>query len=311
MTELFIRMFGRFTVSVGSTCVECFHSQKALELLCFLLLYHDHPHHRDQLADIFWSGHCTADAKKYFRKTLWQLQNVFEQLPASASRELVRVDADWLQFNRSTEIWLDILEFEEIYLALSGEHGRDLDQQGFKLAQHAVDLYKGDLLEGCYQDWCIYERERLKDMYFVLVEKLMGYCEANHNYEAGIMYGRKLLGLDHARESTHLRLMRLYYLSGDRTGSLRQFELCRLALREDFDIEPSSQTMDFYRDIKEGRGRVFEDRAGTHFQLEGSPETSIDQVLKKIKELLTLQAAIPQEILKEIQSLEEIIKKKQ
>jgi DNA-binding SARP family transcriptional activator len=306
MTELFIRMFGRFTVSVGSTNVECFHSQKALELLCFLLLYHDHPHHRDQLADLFWGDHCTAEAKKYFRKTLWQLQNVFEQLPTPVSKELVQVDADWLQFNRRADVWLDILEFEEIYQALSGVRGRELDQQGFKLAQYAVDLYKGDLLEGCYQDWCIYERERLKDMYFALVEKLMGYCEANHNYEAGTVYGKKLLGLDHARESTHLRLMRLYYLLGDRTSALRQYEFCRQALRQDFDVEPGTQTNELYWKIREDCGRTTD----TPLLLEGSLNASVGEVLKKIKELLTLQATLPQQILLQIKTLEEIINKK-
>jgi DNA-binding SARP family transcriptional activator len=310
MAELFIQMFGKFKVYIGGSCVECFHSQKALDLLCFLLLNHDHPHHRDQLADLFWGDRCTAEAKKYFRKTLWQLQTVFEQLPYPACKELVNVDSDWLQFNRIDGVCLDILEFEEIYQALAGVRGRNLNQQDFRMVQRAVDLYKGDLLEGCYHDWCIYERERLKDMYFALVEKLMGYCEFNNRYEAGIVYGRKLLGLDHARESTHLRLIRLYYLSGDRTGALRQYELCRQALRQDFDVEPGSQTMEVYRQIKEDRVSFLGEASGIPDHMDGSIDTNIDEILKKIKNLLTLQNAIPQQILMEIQRLEEIINNK-
>ena len=49
-------------------------------------------------------------------------------------------------------------------------------------------------------------------------------------YEAGQNYGSIILGFDRARESTHRHLMQLYYLAGDRTGALRQYERCARAL---------------------------------------------------------------------------------
>jgi DNA-binding SARP family transcriptional activator len=309
MPDIFIQMFGRFTIHIGNSNVECFRSHKAMELLCFLLLNREGPHHRDQLADLFWGDRSTTESKKYFRKTLWQLQNVFEQLPEANCKELILVETDWLQFNCHTEIRLDILEFENSYQVISGIRGQALDQQGLRLAQSAVDLYKGELLEGCYQDWCIYERERYKDMYFVLVEKLMGYCEHNHRYEAGILYGKKLLGLDHARESTHVRLMRFYYLLGDRTGALRQFELCKEALKQELDIEPGSKTLEVYHQIREDNASILEGEEDIANPLEEANERNIAEILEKIKELIALQASLPQQIQKEIQALERILYK--
>lgn len=101
-----------------------------------------------------------------------------------------------------------------------------------QVIQNAVQLYQGPLLEGWYQDWCLYERERLQSMYLAMLDELMGYCEVRHDYETGLLYGMGIMSYDWARERTHRRLMRLHYLNGDRAAALRQYEQCAVALKE-------------------------------------------------------------------------------
>jgi two-component SAPR family response regulator len=137
---------------------------------------------------------------------------------------------------------LDVAVFEDAFKNMQGMKGRDLDKKQVSVIQFAVECYRGELLEGWYQDWCINERERLQYFYLVLLDKLMDYCEVKQKYEDGLIYGEKILQYDHARESTHRRLMNLYYLSGDRTAALRQYEKCISALREELDVEPAHST---------------------------------------------------------------------
>ena len=309
MSTINVHLFGRFEVYAGDQGVETFRSQKAQELFCFLMLFRDQPHHREQLAEIFWGQRCRSESKKYLRKTLWQLQSALEQLPVPTQASLIHIETDWLQFNREVEVWLDVLEFENIYASLSGTRGWDFDPQRYQAARRASRLYRGDLLQGCYRDWCIHERERLKDMYFVLVDKLMGYCEAHQDYEAGIHYGRKLLVLDWARESTHMRLMRLYHLSGDRTSALRQFEACRDALRVEFDIEPGENVMELYHQItKDSPGDLTPGPELVPEQLSDRRSISgVNSSLVNIRELLALQSSIPDQIMEEIQAIEEAL----
>ena len=40
-------------------------------------------------------------------------------------------------------------------------------------------VYRGDLLEGCYQDWCLFERERLQNAYLAMLDKLMVRCHGD------------------------------------------------------------------------------------------------------------------------------------
>jgi DNA-binding SARP family transcriptional activator len=108
-------------------------------------------------------------------------------------------------------------------------------------------------LETWYQDWCIYERERLQLTYLGMLEKLMEYCEAHQRYAEGLAYGQHILRHDPARECTHRQLMRLYSLAGDRTGALHQFERCASALAKEFNLRPAQETVALCEEIRADR----------------------------------------------------------
>ncbi len=116
-----------------------------------------------------------------------------------------------------------------------------------------MELYHGDLLEDCFQDWCLYERERLQNIYLCVLDKLMDYCETHDEYEAGSVYGARALRWDGARERTYRRLMRLHCLAGDRTTAMRQYSRCVRALRRELDVPPSERTVALYQQIRTGQ----------------------------------------------------------
>ncbi len=113
-----------------------------------------------------------------------------------------------------------------------------------------MELYRGGLQESWYHDWYLYERERLQHLYLILLDKLMDYCEARGEFEAGLVYGALILRCERARERTHRRLMRLFYASGDRTAALRQYERCVAALKEELGVEPAKRTVALVEQIR-------------------------------------------------------------
>src|SRR5262249_45155371 len=158
--------------------------------LSFLLLFRDRPHHREVLAGTLWPESGTEQSKKYLRQSLWQLRAAAGVGPNHAP--LLRADAEWVQVNIG-QLWLDVAHLEGAYARAKltpGERLSDADAAEFA---RVVPLYRGDLLEGCYQDWCVYERERLKALYLSLLEKLLAYYEATSHPEEGVFYGDLLL----------------------------------------------------------------------------------------------------------------------
>ncbi len=221
------------------------------ELFSFLLLHPDRMHPREILASIIWGRHCTtAQAKTYLRKTLWQLHRVLHGLRIPIADAILETDAACIRMCSHPDLALDCATFETTYAAVSGVPGRNLDAQQVQRVREAVEMYTGPLLPNWYQEWCLFERERLHDLYFIMLGKLMGYCEAHGAYEEGLIYGRRILKHDGAREHTHRGMMRLYYLAGDRIKALRQFAQCEAVLEAELNLRPARCTLELYEQIR-------------------------------------------------------------
>lgn len=249
MSTIRIFLFGKFNIEANGSLIPRLESRKAEELLAYLLLNRDQPQARERLADMLWGETFQDQANNYLRKALWQLQSALDNW-GLGDQGLLLVEGEWLQINPRIELWLDIAVLEDAFKKTQGILGRDLEEGQAQMLQRAAELYRGDLMDGWYQDWCLYERERLQHLYLAMLDKLMDYCEVHGAYEDGMVFGERILHYDRARERTHRRLMRLYYLAGDRTSALRQYRKCVTMLKEELDVEPAESTRVVYEMIR-------------------------------------------------------------
>jgi DNA-binding SARP family transcriptional activator len=250
VSDLRIHLLGVFRVERGGQALPGLEAGKAQELFCYLLLHRQRPHPREALADLLWGEQGPSpQARKHLRQALWQLQAAVD----SPSTPVLQVQHDNVGLHPAAAVWCDAARFEQACAEAHGRRGRDLDPALVERLQAAAELYAGDLLEGCYQDWCIYQRERLQNLYLTLLDKLLEYCLTHALYESGASYGARLLQRERAHERTHRRLMYLYYRAGDRTAALRQYERCREALREELDVAPANRTAQLYEHIRQDR----------------------------------------------------------
>jgi DNA-binding SARP family transcriptional activator len=289
MELLHASLFGKFRLRLGEEVLHGLGSQKAQELFCYLLLCRNRPHSREVLASLLWAEHTTSQSKSYLRKALWQLHSTLDPPAKRCGVRLLAIEHEWIQLDVHTGLWLDVAVLEEALAGVQGVPGKLLGVEEAKELKDAVELYEGDLLEGWYQEWCIYERERLQQTLLSALDKLMGYCEANHDYEAGLAYGMRILRFDRAREYTHRQLMRLRYAAGDRTGALHQYEQCAATLDEELGIEPGERTKMLYQQLKadrlhQGSVETRSSRRGTVLQKALNHLKKLDAILMNVQE---------------------------
>ena len=240
-----VRLLGRVTIERdGQPSTDP--PAKALELLSFLLLHRDRGHTREELAVLLWPDASTALARKYLRQTLWQLQSAL-------AAELLLLNSGWVRIDAGADWWLDVDVFERAWEGSRDVAGAELTVAQAEELEHAVTLYRGDLAEGLYSDWCIYERDRLQLTYLAMLEKLMGWCETHRRWSKGIAHGQRILRHDPAREVTYQQLMRLYYRAGDRTTALRHYQRCADALERELGLAPGAETVALRHQIRQDR----------------------------------------------------------
>jgi DNA-binding SARP family transcriptional activator len=253
MATLTVHMFGGVTFEREGAQIAGFHSGKPQELFCYLLLQRERPLARETLASLFWGECTTAQSRKYLRQALWQLQSILDSGAHARGSHLLVVEGDSVGIDPQGEMWLDVETFERAFAQAQNTLGNQLEEYQFTALRDAVQLYRGDLLEGWYHDWCLFQRERLQNMYLTMLDKLMCYCESRSMYQKGLEYGERVLGLDRAHERTHQRMVRLLYLSGDRAGALRQYDRCVRALAEELDVKPAAKTRRLYEQVRADR----------------------------------------------------------
>jgi DNA-binding SARP family transcriptional activator len=244
-----VQLFGNLRIHDHRCRLECFQSNRAKELFCYLLLHRDHPHSRETLAGLFWADCDKNQSRKYLRQALWQLHHSMRAAGANGDPRCLNVEGEFVGWDQQADIWVDVFQFEQAFASAQLTGADRLSRASAEDLRRAVALYEGDLMEGWYQDWCLFHRERLQGNYLVLLETLMDYSELHREYDAGIAYGERLLYRDKVRERSYIRMMRMQYLAGDRAGAIRQFQRCVVALKEELDIKPSRRTREVYEKI--------------------------------------------------------------
>lgn len=299
MATISVRLFGRLSVQVDQQPFEGLEAGKAQELLCYLLLHCDRPHRREGLANLLWGDTSGQQVRKYLRQSLWQLHSALSLPDDEDPARVLLVDADWVQVNPEADLWVDATLFDLAIGAAEGVPGRALDEESARTLATAADLYTGDLLEGWYQDWCLFERERLQTRYLGLLDKLIAHCASTGRYEAGLEYGTRILRHDRAHERTHRQLMRLHHLAGDRTAALRQYHTCAAVLEQELGIRPSRRTTGLYEQIRADFVGAMPDAASPE-SVPVKAEAPLPRVLGRLRQLRATLLDIEEQVERDI-----------
>lgn len=248
---LYLNLFGTGQLSYGERTLPGFPRHRPHLLMCYLALYHDQAHSREHLAAVFWGDRSTPDSRKYLRNALWRLRQGLQSIQVPDEDYLCVAD-DTVSLCGQEHLWLDTRAFEERVTCCQHIPGPELTAEQAAGLEFAVHLYTGDLLQNTYDDWCIYERERFHLLYLSTLSRLMGYYEAKNAYERALAHGERILARDNTRERTHQQMMRLYWLLGDRSAALAQYQRCAQILQESLHLPPMAQTRDLYQKMVQG-----------------------------------------------------------
>lgn len=254
MATLKVSLFGKFTTESGGGVEVALNGARVRELFGYLLLHRDRPLLREKIATVLWADLSGAQSKSYLRKTVWQMQTALSEAGVLADEaSFLSVDTEWIQIHSGSTLWLDVAEFENAYQQVEDVSGAALSAGQAQALMDAARLYRGELLEGWYPDWCLFERERLERMYLNMLEKLIHYCAVHGKYEAGVGYGAQALRLDRVRERTYRRLMQLHCLAGNHSEALHEYANCVEVLQKELGVPPSPRTTALYERIRAGR----------------------------------------------------------
>jgi DNA-binding SARP family transcriptional activator len=241
MPSFHIQLLGDFCLSCGGKPAITVVQPRLQSLLAYLLFHRDASQSRQRLAFLFWPNSSEAQARTNLRQLLFHLRR---SLPAA--KELLLIEPNLVQWSPDVIYSADVFDFESELAQAASIAQYEYDSTEKAALHAAIQLYKGDLLPECYDDWIAPERERLRQAYIAALERLVLLNEAQRDYGAAIGQAERLLNCDPLRETTYRRLMRLHALSGDRASALRVYQSCAMHMERELGVEPDVRTREEY-----------------------------------------------------------------
>lgn len=298
-----IRLLGRCEMERDSDVTQDLKCRNSRHLLTYLVCHRNRNLTREAVIDALWSDMQEEQGKRTLRQALWHLQPMFGQFQISGSRPFIEADGEWLRLNTDSGIWIDIVRFDELEKMTRIHKGDVIPGDHIQNLKEAFSIYRGHLLEDCLSDWCNDERRILREKYLRILTSLMLKQEENRDYEEALETARRLLREEPVSGNAHRVIMDVYYLEGDRTSALRQFQLYKEIMHEELNAPPEKSLVDLYKRISEDLGSRGDDDSKTEVLTKTLSEENV----------ITLLVAIQNEIIhnrKEISELKELIDRK-
>ncbi|WP_415856579.1 AfsR/SARP family transcriptional regulator [Sinomonas sp. G460-2] len=176
---------------------------------------------RSYLAGLLWPDSSEHQASGSLRATVFKVRH---QLPGILTDSLDPVCL-------SASVAVDLHE-----LRRSAEEARSGRGIAPGIAEH---LYSAELLPGWYDDWIIFEQERLRELRIASLEAIARHYLGTDEPDAAVAAAMHAAAIEPLRESAHALMIRGQIHAGNAAGAYRTLADFRRRLRDEMGLEPS------------------------------------------------------------------------
>ena len=214
--------------------------RKARAILGYLCLHAGQRVPRAKIASLLWDRVPDHQARASLRQSLRELLQAFGPL----AEEVLETDAEMVRLNQRV-CWVDSAAI------LGGPHPANL------LRTDLAALCEGELLEDlngiseAFDEWLLMERARFAtEITGVFDQELHQIAQADVPAERRAGLARRIIACDPTHEGASRILMTALADLGEKAQALREFERCRLAMRNRLEVEPAAETRALYERLR-------------------------------------------------------------
>ncbi|MBI5838978.1 MAG: AAA family ATPase [Chloroflexi bacterium] len=210
-------------------------------LIAYLLINRGRPSDRRRLAFLFWPRATESAARRNLRQYLHHIRAALA--PVDQKGDLLLADGANVQFNPQADFSLDV----ETFLR------ETLPEASLTEVKRALSLYSGDLLEDIYDDWCVVERDRLRQLWLTTLDRYSQALQSSGQLNEALAIVQKWIAAEPFDETAQRRLMQLYALNGDRARAIHAYQAFAKILESEIGTAPLPETQALLQSIQSGQ----------------------------------------------------------
>jgi LuxR family maltose regulon positive regulatory protein len=251
LADLTIRMLGPVEIvrdPARPLAADAWTTKRAREILCFIASHRHRRASKDTIIDTFWGEADFEAVEKNFHPTVSHIRKALNSKQPLKQNFLLYRDGDY-QFNPEFSYYIDIEEFDR--LVTEGEtarRAREFDRC-IKSYEQAIELYRGEFMQGSYDDWVEEQRTYYREQYLRMLEALAAVAQKMQDWLRSLSLAQQILRDDPYREDIHCLMMRAHAALGNRVAVKEQYENLRGLLKKELGVEPAAETQKVYREL--------------------------------------------------------------
>jgi len=184
--------------------------------------------HRSFLAGLLWPKSSETQAAGNLRTTVWCISHAFPHL--------LQAGPDTLELAES--VCVDVA-------ALQRQVAKIYEQPETQIPGSYLDhLSKAELLPGWYDDWVIFEQERLRQMRLSALELMARQHLAAGEPDNAVIAALSAVSIEPLRESAHFLLVQAHLAAGNRAAAIRAYAMFASRLDSELGVLPSHQLLE-------------------------------------------------------------------
>jgi LuxR family transcriptional regulator, maltose regulon positive regulatory protein len=251
LAELTINMLGHVEIFRDQNrpfAADAWTTRRAHDILCFIASRRHRRASKDTIIDTFWGEADFDVVAKNFHPTVSHIRKALNSNQPLKQNFLLYRGGDYL-LNPDFTYSVDIEDFDR--LVEEGDAARRARDQDRCVASYeaAIKLYRGEFMQGCYDEWVEEQRSYYNERYLHMLEILAGAALAQQEWPRALQIANQILRDDPYREDIHCLVMRAHAAQGNRAAAKEQYETLRALLRKELGIEPASETQKVYKGL--------------------------------------------------------------
>jgi DNA-binding SARP family transcriptional activator len=216
--------------------------------LCFIASRRHRRASKDTIIDTFWGETELEVVEKNFHPTVSHIRKALNMNQPLKQNFLLYRDGDY-QLNSELSYVIDIEEFDQ--LVSQGENARRVRKfdECVSAYEQAVELYRGEFIQGSYEPWVDEQRTYYRERYLDLLEALASVAQKREEWGRSLQLAQRILHEDQFREDIHCLIIKAHVKLGNRAAAKEQYETLRRLLDKELGVEPGPETRKVFQEL--------------------------------------------------------------
>ncbi len=251
VTDLTVKVLGHVEIWRDPSrpfASDAWTTRRARDIFCYIATRKNRRIAKDLLVEAFWGDEDIETVEKNFHPTISHIRKALNSRQPLKQNFILFRDGAY-QLNAEYSYVIDTEEFVNL-IAAAETAKRENDSAALRESlESAYAIYRGEFLEGSYDDWAEEQRHFYSEQFSRVLNGLAKLSVAEKRWADALKFASQILSTDPYREDLHRLTMKVLAAQSKPAAVKKHYDDMRDLLKKELGIEPAPETRRLFKDL--------------------------------------------------------------